>query len=115
MTVSAGPLISSSQRIEWEQAIPSVFCGKAAICLPSRPSPLINLPTSAALSVLNFKTTPDSGSNVFNVSHAFGTFEVAAAPSVSASLLRFFGLVYFGESRFGMLYFVVIRVWLRTR
>lgn len=80
------------------------------MCLPSRPSPLINLPTSAALSVLNCNTTPDSGSNVFNSSVALGTFGAAAASSVSAPLFLFFSFWYLGESRFGTLYLVVMRV-----
>lgn len=70
----------------------------------------MSLPTSACLSVLNLSTTPDSGQYVFNTSHAFGTLGAAAAasfPSVSASRFLFF-VWYLGESRFGILYLVVI-------
>lgn len=87
--------------------------GNAAMCLAIFPRPPMRRPTSAALSVLNLRTTPDSGSYVFNVSVARGARGAAAASLSSAStasLFLFFGCAYFGESRFGMLYFVVIRV-----
>lgn len=90
---------------------PSSFSGNAAIYLPARPNPAINRPTSAALSVLNFNVTPDSGSYVFSVRVARGTLGAAAASLLSSSFRFLFrAFWYFGESRFGMLYFVVIRV-----
>lgn len=72
-------------------------------------------PTSAALSVLNFKTTPDSGSKVFKVKVARGTLAASSFSSAALSRLRFFGFWYFGESRFGRLYFVVMRVYVTSR
>jgi hypothetical protein len=91
----------------------TAFSGRAAICLPNLPKPLISLPTSAALSVLNLSTTPDSGSYVFNTNAALGTLGAASFSfsSFSASLFRFLAFSYLGESRFGILYLVVMRVW----
>ena len=66
-----------------QMPVPSAFSGSAAMCLPTRPSPCIKRPTSAALSVLNFSTTPDSGSYVFSVSVARGICG-AALPSFSS-------------------------------
>ena len=40
----------------------ATFSGKAAMSLLQAPSPATNLPTSAALSVLYFKHTPETGS-----------------------------------------------------
>lgn len=83
------------------------------MCLESRPSPLTNRPTSAALSVLNLSDTPDSGSNVFKVRTALGIFGALAATSFSSPsefAFRFCAFWNFADSRFGTLYFVVIRV-----
>lgn len=81
------------------------------MCLPSLPRPAMRRPTSAALSVLNCRHTPDSGQYVFSLNEAFGTFAagVASLSLLSAVLFRFFSLLYFGSSRFGNLYFVVTR------
>lgn len=104
---------ASSLRLAASNGLLSSFSGNTAMCRPIRPRLPISRPTSAARSVLNFKTTPDSGSNVFNVSVARGTRGVDAASLSSASAasrLLLFGCAYLVESRFGMLYFVVIRV-----
>lgn len=68
-------------------------------------------PTSALFSVLNFKVTPDSGSYAFTSRVALGTLGASASAfsSGSAGARFLFLLAYFSESRFGMLYFVVMR------
>jgi len=82
----------SSLAVTYHWAIvPSIFPGRAAICLPNLPSPVISLPTSAALSVLNFSTMPDCGSYVFKTKTARGTFGVEVSLSSSSpSRFRFF-------------------------
>jgi hypothetical protein len=85
-------------------SVPSAFSGNAAICLPSLPTPAINLPTSALFSVLNFKVVPDTGSYAFTSRVALGT-RGASSPvfsSVSAAVRFLFLLAYFSVSRFGM-------------
>jgi hypothetical protein len=97
-----------SCRKEYHQ--PSATSGSAAICLPKVPRLAINLPTSAALSVLYFKIVPEIGSNVFSIKVAFGPGVVScfvASPS-SSGALRFLGFA--SLSGWMMLYFVVIRV-----
>ena len=107
---------------------PSVTAGKAAMCLPNRPRLATNRPTSAALSVLYFRVTPDSGSYVFSSRYAFGAFDTvlspSAAPAPSPAVLdsvvplrsraaalraRFFAVR--ALSGFGTVYLVVILVW----
>lgn len=91
--------------------VPSAFSGSAAICLPSLPTPAINLPTSALFSVLNFNVVPDTGSYAFTSRVALGT-RGASSPvfsSLSAAVRFLFLLAYFSVSRFGMWYLVVMR------
>lgn len=97
----------TKQASNMKSSSPSVFSGSAAIRLPSTPRPAINLPTSAARSVLNLSTTPEAVSYVFKVIVARG---VRSSSAFSADSLLFeAGLVYRGVLRFGMLYLVVMR------
>lgn len=103
--------VSCAHIVPGRVSIPSAFSGSAAICLPSLPTPAINLPTSALFSVLNFNVVPDTGSYAFTSRVALGT-RGASSPvfsSVSAAVRFLFLLAYFSVSRLGMWYFVVMR------
>lgn len=98
--------VSCAHNVPGRVSVPSAFSGSAAICLPSLPTPAINLPTSALFSVLNFNVVPDTGSYAFTSRVALGTRGVSSPvfSSVSAAVaVRFlFLLAYFSVSRFGM-------------
>lgn len=103
--------VSCAQNVPGRVSIPSAFSGRAAICLPSLPTPAINLPTSALFSVLNFNVVPDTGSYALTSRVALGT-RGASSPvfsSLSAVERFLFLLAYLSVSRFGMWYLVVMR------
>ena len=96
--------VSCAHNVPDRVSIPSAFSGSAAICLPSLPTPAINLPTSALFSVLNFNVVPDTGSYAFTSRVALGT-RGASSPafsSLSAAARFLFLLAYFSVSRLGM-------------